>query len=59
MTLNLNYSQNLGSAFLNVASSNIGGNYPYIITATKLDENADENIASNDLLIWIWTLQKK
>ena len=53
MTLNLNYSQNLGSAFLNVASSNIGGNYPYIITATKLDENADENIASNDLLIWI------
>lgn len=53
MTLNLNYSQNLGSAFLNVASSNIVGNYPYINTATKVDENADENIASNDLLIWI------
>ena len=48
MKLNLNYSQNLGSASLNVASSNVGGNYPYINTATKLDENADENIASND-----------
>ena len=59
MTLNLNYSQNLGSAFSNVASSNIVGNYPYINTATKVDENADENIASNDLLIWIWTLLKR